>query len=177
MQETMKRTSLIRLVGLVVMVGGALYAALSLLGLWGLAESVYTILPLLGVMAAIAAVHALQRERYGWRGTLASFAIFVGAALVIVGMPLVIAAGAHADWLGIAQWMVVAGLLAMTLGLVSVGFVTITTRVLPWWSGAALIVSPIFAVLGPLVGVPWVVVGYAIFRAAGRRTERPSRVR
>jgi hypothetical protein len=31
--------------------------------------------------------------------------------------------------------------------------------------------------LGPLVGVPWVVVGYAIFRAAGRRTERPSRVR
>ena len=159
------------------MVGGALYAALSLLGLWGLTESVYTILPLLGVMAAIAALHALQRERYGWRGTLPSFAIFVGAALVIVGMPLVIAAGAHADWLGIAQWMVVAGLLAMTLGLVSVGFVTITTRVLPWWSGAALIVSPIFAVLGPLVGVPWVVVGYAIFRAAGRRTERPSRVR
>jgi hypothetical protein len=171
-----KRTSLIRLVGLVVMVGGALYAALSLLGLWRLTESVYTILPLLGVMAAIAALHALQRERYGWRGTLASFAIFVGAALVIVGMPLVIAAGAHADWLGIAQWMIVAGLLAMTLGLVSVGFVTITTRVLPWWSGAALIVSPIFAVLGPLVGVPWVV-GYAIFRAAGRRTERPSRVR
>jgi hypothetical protein len=173
----MKRTSLIRLGGLAAMVGGALYATLSLLGLWGLTESVYTVLPLLGVMAAIAALHAIQRERYGWRGTLASFAIFVGAALVIVGMPLVIAAGAHADWLGIAQWIVVAGLLAMTLGLVSVGFVTITTRVLPWWSGAALIVSPIFAVLGPLVGVPWVFVGYAIFRAATRQTEQPSRVR
>jgi hypothetical protein len=128
-------------------------------------------------MAAIAALHAIQRERYGWRGTLASFVAFVGTALVIVGMPLVIAGGAHADWLGIAQWIVLAGLLAMTLGLVSLGFVTITTRKLPWWSGAALIASPIFAVLGPLVGVPWVLVGYAVFRAESRLPERPSRVR
>jgi hypothetical protein len=173
----MKRISFIRLVGLVVMVGGAVYAALSLLGLWGLTESVYTVLPLLGVMAAIAALHAIQRERYGWRGTLASFVAVVGTALVIVGMPLVIAAGAHADWLGIAQWMVLAGLLTMTLGLVSLGFVTITTRMLPWWSGAALIASPLFAVLGPLVGVLWVLVGYAVFRAGSRLPERPSRVR
>jgi hypothetical protein len=173
----MKRTGLIRLGGLAVMAGGALYAILSLLGLWRLTESVSTVLPLLGVMAATAALHAIQRGSYGWQGTLATFAAFVGAALVIVGMPLVVVAGAHADWLGTVQLIVVAGLLAMTLGLVSMGFVTITTRVLPWWSGAALIVSPIFAVLGPLVGVPWVVVGYAIFRAATRQTEQPSRVR
>jgi hypothetical protein len=173
----MNRTGLIRLVGLVVMVGGGVFAALSLFGLWGLTESVYTVLPLLAVMAAIAALHAIQRERYGWRGTLASLVAFVGTALVVVGMPLVIAGGAHADWLGIAQLIVLVGLLTMTLGLVSLGFVTITTRVLPWWSGAALIASPIFAVLGPLVGVPWVLVGYAIFRAASHPAQQPSRVR
>jgi hypothetical protein len=31
--------------------------------------------------------------------------------------------------------------------------------------------------LSALVGVAWVVVGYAIFRASTRQTERPSRVR
>jgi hypothetical protein len=31
--------------------------------------------------------------------------------------------------------------------------------------------------LRPLVGVPWALVGYAIFRAAARQTEQPSRVR
>jgi len=33
------------------------------------------------------------------------------------------------------------------------------------------------AIAWALVRLPWVVVGYAIFRTAARRTERPARVR
>ena len=62
-------------------------------------------------------------------------------------------------------------------GIVGLGILTINAEVLPRWCGVALIVgSPPFALLWPLVGVPWIVVGYAIFRAGVRRHVQPSRV-
>jgi hypothetical protein len=159
------------------MVGGVVYAVLAFLGLWGLSESVYAVLPLLGVMVAVSTLHVIRRKRYGWPGALASVAVVVGAGIVIVGMPLVVALDARADWLGTAQWAVATGLLVVTVGLVSLGFVTITARLLPWWCGAALIISPIFALLGPLMGAPWVLVGYALFRTGSRQHEQHTRVR
>ena len=54
---------------------------------------------------------------------------------------------------------------------------TVVLRVLPGWGGVALIVGGLSLELAALAGVAWATVGYAIFRAAGRRTERPSRVR
>ena len=76
----------------------------------------------------------------------------------------------------------VVGLLLATLGLIVLAIVTIAAKVVPWWVGVALIAgSPPFVYLWVfpwLLGVPWVVVGYAIFRAAGARLpEQPSRVR
>jgi hypothetical protein len=84
-------------------------------------------------------------------------------------------------------------LVVATVGLLALGMVTITERVLPWWCGAALIVgSPLGVALGILLlwplgldetaivlplGVGWLVVGYAIFLAGSRQDERPSRVR
>lgn len=168
---------LVRLVGLAVMVGGVVYAVLAFLGLWRLTESINATLPLLGMMVAVSALHGVQRKRYGWPGALASLATLVGAGTVIAGMPLVVALDVRAGWLGTAQWAVATGLLVVTVGLVSLGFVTITARLLPWWCGAALIISPIFALLRPLMGAPWVLVGYALFRTGSRQHEQHTRVR
>jgi hypothetical protein len=71
------------------------------------------------------------------------------------------------------------GWVVATVGLLVLAVVTLIVRVLPWWAGVAMIAgNPLIALfLGPLLGVPWTLVGYAVLRTAGRRTERPSRVR
>ncbi len=81
------------------------------------------------------------------------------------------------------EFLVVLGLTLATLGLIALGIVTINGRVLPLWCGVALMAgNPLVGFFlaiwfGGLLGVPWLVVGYAIFRAAKRGPERPSRVR
>jgi uncharacterized membrane protein len=81
--------------------------------------------------------------------------------------------------------------LVATAGILFLTMFTLDAGVLPPWAGATLILgNPLFAVLilvvtnglvSPigswLVAVPWIVVGFAVFRAAGRRTEQPPRVR
>lgn len=151
------------------------------------------LLLLVGAMAAIAALHALQRERYGLPGALASLAPFVGLALVVSSFILhmsnqIIQSPGFIVLVGV-------GALLMTLGVVALGIITIAARVLPWWCGAALIVGSLLFVLlvvgfalglfraGPFgdvalmpIIVAWALVGYAIFRAGGRVSEQPSRV-
>ena len=173
----MRRSGLIRLGGLATMVGAACSYATIWVPEWlfGLQLSVM-------VFPGIAALHALHRERegYGWPGTLASLASFIGLAFLIVSWPL-----ETTSTLSV-------GLVVATVGLLALGMVTITERVLPWWCRAALIVgNPLGVALGILLlwplrldetaiilplGVGWLVVGYAVFRAAGRLREQPSRV-
>lgn len=174
----MKHTSLIRLGGVATMVG----AVSSYATIW--APEWLSGLQL-GVMVfpAILALHALHRERegYGWPGALASLASCVGLVLIIVSWPLE------------TLLTLSVGLVLTTVGLVGLATITIAARVLPWWCGAALIVgSPLGVVLGivllwPLgldetaiilpLGVGWVLVGFAIFRAGTRQAEQASRVR
>jgi hypothetical protein len=173
----MMRIGLIRLGGLVTMVGAASSYAM----IWS-PEWLFGLQ--LGVMVfpAIAALHALHREREGyvWPGALASLASFIGIALIIVSWPL-----ETTSTLSV-------GLVLATVGLLALGVVTMFAEVLPWWCAAALILgSPLGAFVGmgflwPLgldetaiilpLGVGWVLVGFAIFRAGGRRSEQPSRV-
>jgi hypothetical protein len=174
----MKRTGLIRLGGLATMVG----AVSSYATIWS--PEWLSILQLsVMVFPAIAALHALQRERYGLPGALASLASFVGLVLIFVSWPLQLKTLLFLN----------VGVVLATVGLLALGLITITERVLPWWCGAALIVgSPLGAALGmvflwPLgldetafilpLGMGWMLVGFAIFRAGARQTERPSRVR
>ena len=148
---------------------------------------------LFGALAAIVALHTLQRQRYGSQGTLAALAAFIGLVLLPLGW---LVAGPSYPLLLTAAVLIV-GVLAASVGLVGLGIVTMSAGVLPRWCGAALIagsppfVGLEFGVLGflglpamvpggiawALVGAPWLMVGYAIFRAAGRRTEQAPRVR
>jgi hypothetical protein len=136
----------------------------------------------------------LQRQRYGLRGTLVSLTAFVGLALATGALTVgVVSSSPTFD----SQFIVlVIGLLIASLGIVLLGGLTTATGMLPRWCGVALAAgNPLFVVLTmipsaatmggtfplggvfqALGGVPWIVVGYAIFRAAGRRTEQPSRV-
>ena len=97
-------------------------------------------------------------------------------------------------------------LLIASIGIMGLGVVTMVGRVLPWWCGVALIAgSPLALVVewllldslfwtllpstryGPqnlidvmswmILAVPWIVVGYAIFRAKSHLPEQPLRVR
>jgi hypothetical protein len=181
----MIRTSLIRLGGLVAMADGVLYTSQNYL-LWPLVRNLrdtelslwgdyimigFTVLLALGAMvpiAAIAALHTLKTGGYGlrWLAALASVTAFVGVAITFVGV--------HDTS---SMLFLIVGALVVIVGFVALGIATVAARVLPWWCGAALMVFPIFPALGPLGGVPWVVVGYALFRAGSRLPEQPSRVR
>jgi hypothetical protein len=145
---------------------------------------------LVGVLIAIAALHVIQRRDYGMQGALSSLAAFVGVAMTVGGnllgelIPTPVMTSVAIILLGV-------GALAASFGVVGLGIVTITAQVLPRWSGVALIAGSPPAVglefmflslawpgaFWTLVGVPWLVVGYAIFRAAARRSVQPSRVR
>jgi hypothetical protein len=199
----MASSILIRFGGLAAMVGGVVYAGVGLIE-ERLAEYLYymdnigygfigVLLPL-GAMAAIAALHVLHRELYGWAGAVISLTAFVGLALATGALTVgIISTSPDLDLLFNA---LVIGLLIATVGIVLLGGLSIATGMLPWWGGVALIAgSPVgvfltmipsaalegafpfggvFQVLG---GVPWVLVGLAIFRAAGDRPQQPSRVR
>jgi hypothetical protein len=183
----MIRPGLIRFGGLAAMLSGV---ALVVLWLWvegdwlaGPLASPAIHLLMVGAMAAIVALHALQSQHYGLAGTVASLAAFVGFAMYLVGAGVAYARDDFFVAFPATAFLVAVGLLAATAGLLVLGLVTLKAGVLPWWCGAALIAgNPLIEYFlafwfGGLLGVPWAVVGYAILRAAGRRTEQASRVR
>jgi hypothetical protein len=143
------------------------------------------ILLVLGAMVAQASLHAIQRHRYGLIGTLAFLVSIFGMAMIFVGEFRSFVIGVMQGSPGAAafSWLFIIGLLVATVGLIVYGALTISAGELPWWCGAALLVgSPLVGLFlylfaeGLLLGVPWAVVGYAIFRAEATRVERRSRV-
>ena len=201
----MASSILIRLGGLAAMVGGVIFGVReSLLGRPDEPPSLMTLF-LLSEMAAIVALLLLQkgRERYGRKGTLAS----ATSATALVGLALTLGGYILSDRyerLGVISLerlgttMFLVGVLVAAIGIAALALFTLIVAidtpeeaVFPWWVGAALMAgNPFFAVfilivtnalaspIGSwLVAAPWIVVGFAIFRAAGRRSERASRVR
>ena len=205
----MSSAILIRLGGLLAIVGGLAATILGLLYVlqaWGMTleftamallkghyENPVANMLLIGVLAAIAALHLVQRRYYGRWGGLTSVAAFTGIAMVVGGNLMGELAPTTA---AVDIVLLILGVLAATVGIVGLGIATITTRVLPWWCGAALIagsppgVGVMFLFLSPLAtvgvpgeigwalaGIPWIVVGYAAFQAARRGTVSPTRMR
>lgn len=190
----MSSSILVRLGGLAAMVCGMTLAVLWIsavvageLSAGAAWEAPATHLLMAGAMAAIVALHALQSPHYGLAGTVASLASFVGLAMYLVGDGVAYALGEDFGVFPATIFLVALGLLGAIVGLLVLGVVTLEAGVLPWWCGAALIAgNPMvgfylyfffYGLLMSLFGAAWVVVGYAIFRATGRRTERPPRVR
>ena len=120
-------------------------------------------------------------------GTLAFLVAFVGVAMIFMGelRSLVIGMSQDSPGAAAASWLFIIGLLVATIGLPAYGAVTITAGELPWWCGAALLVgSPLVGLFlylffdsDFLLGLPWAIVGFAIFRAGSRLSEQPSLVR
>jgi hypothetical protein len=192
-----KHTMPIRVGGLAAMVGGVAFLAEDVI-VWTLVRrsgvdledesylAPFDVLLLAGALAAtasIAALYALDGNLYGWVALLTALVAFVGLGMEFVYM-LAVVPGIS---LPVNDGLFYLGLFVGTLGLLALGILTVTARftvaarVLPWWCGAALLAaSPSFAyflVPGPVVGIAWVLVGYAIFRESVRRTERPPGVR
>jgi len=141
-----------------------------------------------GAMVALASLHALQRQHYGLLGILTFLVAFVGVAMIFVSefRSLILALWQGSPGAGGVSWLFIIGLLVATVGLIAYGVTTITAGALPWWCGAALLAGSPFVGLflylfspveESLVGVPWAVVGYAIFRVGATHVEQPSRVR
>jgi hypothetical protein len=190
----MSSSNLIRLGGLAAMVCGMALAVLWIsavvageLSAGAAWEAPAMNLLVVGAMAAIVALHALQSQHYGLAGTKASLAAFVGLAMYLLGEGVAYARGDFFLAFPATIFLGVVGLLGAIVGLLVLGVVTSNAGVLPWWCGVALIAgNPMvgfylyffyYGLLMSLFGVAWAIVGYAIFRAAGRRTERPPRVR
>jgi len=193
----MNRAGPIRSGGLAAMVGGVVFLAedvivgrlVNRLG-FALEDESYLapfdVLLLAGALAAtvsIAALYALGGKLYGRLVLLAALVAFLGLGMEFVYM-LAVVPGIS---LPVNDGLYYSGLFVGTLGLLALGFLTltarltVTSRVLPWWGSAALLAAnPSFAyflVPGALVGTAWVVVGLAIFRAGAHQAEQPSRVR
>lgn len=167
------------------MVGGVIYAVHgSLLDPEG-TQLVSSVLALLSVMAVIVALHLLQRERYGYEGALASASAFVGVALILgafIGFPSI---GGDVLGVGLDILLLGVGMLVATVGIIALGIFTLDAGVLPWWGGAVLIAgNPLLGVLLLFLGldflfgswpvvVPWVVVGFAVFRKGTVRVSGP----
>jgi hypothetical protein len=178
----MSSSNLIRSGGLVAMVGSVVFVLVLLLRPWlPVAEAValpMIFLLLVVVIVAIVAIVALLR------GTPeGGLDVFVAGGGSLVGVVLVFA-GLLMGFVGIV--VIPVGVVVGTGSLALLAHLTYRTSTLPRWGRVALVagvlpfilfVLPFHWLADSLAGVPWIVVGYAIFRAAGRRTERPSRVR
>jgi hypothetical protein len=150
--------------------------------------NVLSIVALLGQLAAIASLHFLQKERYGWLGTTGALVSFVGFALQLMVQVIGVVGGLI---LLEGTVLVYLGILTPFVGLVILGIATIRARMLPRWFGVLLIVS--FPVVALLLGVPpyvelrdtitgvalaifWGLVGYVLLWR-GAQSLRPAGVR
>jgi hypothetical protein len=134
-------------------------------------------------MVAIAGLHAAQSQsgRYGGLGAAGALLAFVGYALVLVAVHVATLAGGEPIYT-----VRLVGGLAVLVGSILLGAMTLRAQLLPWWCGVLLIVGfPLGDLLEGVVGVGsesivlgivWGAIGYALLSQRSAAAERPSRV-
>jgi hypothetical protein len=132
-----------------------------------------------GTLGAIAGLHALHSGRYGRLGAAGSLLAFIGYALFFVRTAVTILVGGQAPLYAVRISIV--GALAVLIGSVLLGVMTLRARVLPWWCGVLLIVGfplsvAFSAAPGIVLGIVWGLIGYALLSLRGTVEEQPSRV-
>jgi hypothetical protein len=132
-------------------------------------------------LVVIAGLHVLQRGRYGRLGAAGFLITFIGYALIVVVAAVTLLVG------GEALFSVrLIGALAVLIGSILLGAMTLRARVLPWWCGVLLIVGfPLGDVLDEIVasgsegivfGIVWGLVGYALLSSSRALDQQPTRV-
>jgi hypothetical protein len=130
-----------------------------------------------GTIGAIVGLHALQSQsnRYGILGAVGSLLTSVGYAIVLVATTGSILQGGQA-----LLSVRLTGGIAVLVGSVLLGAITLYTRVVPWWCGVLLIVAfPLGdfsnAIVrgseGILLGLLWGSIAYALLRSALNRSQ------
>jgi len=128
-------------------------------------------------LVAVAGLHGLQSPRYGRLGAAGSSMTSIGYALIaVVAAVSILLVGGEA-----LSAVRLVGALAILMGSVLLGVITVRTRVLPWWCGVLLIVGfPLGAILDEnvargaeeiMLGIVWGLVGYALL-SSGRAPEQ-----
>jgi hypothetical protein len=118
---------------------------------------------LAGTMVTVASLHASQRGRYGWTGTLGALAAFVGhlILLYVTLEQINFEASAGPGFQQVAS-------LAILVGLVLLGLGTLDAWVLPRWCGVILIMGGVLflgVVPFSLVGVLFWAYGWLLLGA------------
>jgi len=134
-----------------------------------------------GTLITIAGLHALQSGRYGRLGAAGSLIAFIGYALIIMVTAATMLTGGEA----LHNVRLVGGL-AVLIGSILLGAMTLRAQLLPWWCGVLLIIGfPLGDVLDEIVargseaivfGILWGLVGYALLSLRGTVAVQPSRV-
>jgi len=130
-----------------------------------------------GTIGAIVGLHALQSQsgRYGRLGAVGSLLTLIGYAIVFVATTGSMLQGSQA-----LLSVRITGGIAVLLGSVLLGAITLYARVVPWWCGVLLIVAfPLGdfsnAIVsggeGVLLGLRWGSVAYALLRSAPNRAQ------
>ena len=115
--------------------------------------------------AAVAALHARQRQRSGKLGKAGAVAAFLGCVATGVNNP--IEHCGDVEVLGLVLW--VPGTLLLFLGMLVLGVATIRARVLPVWAGAVVMVGVVALFMAAdaagmvIFGLAWIAVGYALW--------------
>ena len=129
-------------------------------------------------LVAIAGLHTLQSGRYGALGAAGSSITFIGYAVIVVVTAVSTLVGNEALFV-----IRLIAALAVVIGSILLGAMTLRARVLPWWCGVLLMVGfPLGDVVNTVIGegseaivlgILWGLLGYALL-ASSRAPNRPS---
>ena len=132
-------------------------------------------------LVAIAGLHTLQSGRYGALGAAGSSITFIGYALIVVVTAVSTLVGNEAL---LAVRLIAA--LAVVIGSILLGAMTLRARVLPWWCGVLLMVGfPLGDVVNAVIaegseaivlGILWGLLGYALLASSRAPHQQPLRV-
>jgi hypothetical protein len=187
----MSSSDLIRWGGLAGVAAGVLYVLSAIISLVAPQQRVFDsfsdylieilfVVALAGTLVAVVSLHALQSGRYGRLGAAGSAITFIGYALLFVAAAATTLAGRE-----VLDAVFPIGVLAILVGSILLGAMTLRARMLPWLCGVLLIVGfPLTVPLdvaisgagGIVLGIVWALVGYALLSRGGAAVQQPSRV-
>lgn len=135
----MSSSNWVRWGGLAGLAAGMMYTLTAILSLFAPQETVFEsvtdylievifVVGLAGTLVVVASLHGLQKESYGRLGAAGSLTTFAGYALLFVAASATALAGRE-----VLDTVFPMGVLAILLGSILLGIMTLRARVLPWW--------------------------------------------